>query len=331
MAVIALTIMPVGGYLLGRLIRRVRKAARRSYDGSARILETMQETVLGIRIVKSFNLEGIMRKRMSDSVREVERSVNSMAAGMAVSSPISDAVAGIAIGAVIFYGSYRVSIAGADAGSFFSFIAALLLAYEPGKRLARLNLDIQHGLDRRAADLRSARHARHRGPAAEPAATRRARRPHRVRECALRISRQRICSRRPRPRRERRMRRRRSSDPRAAARSTIIAMIQRFYAPGEGRDLDRRAGHRGRRSRVAARQNRLRVRRTSICSAARSATTSRSAVRARAMQKSWTRPARRNAHDFIMGFRTAMTPTSASRARNCPAGNASASPSRAPS
>src|SRR3954451_6083694 len=52
MAVIALTIMPVGGYLLGRLIRRVRKAARRSYDGSARILETMQETVLGIRIVK---------------------------------------------------------------------------------------------------------------------------------------------------------------------------------------------------------------------------------------------------------------------------------------
>jgi len=146
MAVIALTIMPVGGYLLGRLIRRVRKAARRSYDGSARILETMQETVLGIRIVKSFNLEAVMRKRMSDSVREVERSVNSMASGMAVSSPISDAVAGIAIGAVIFYGSYRVSIAGADAGSFFSFIAALLLAYEPGKKLARLNLDLQHGL-----------------------------------------------------------------------------------------------------------------------------------------------------------------------------------------
>ena len=90
MAVIALTVMPFGGYLLGRLIRRVRKAARRSYDGSARILETMQETVLGIRIVKSFNLEGLMRKRMSNSVREVERSVNSMAAGMAVSSPISD-------------------------------------------------------------------------------------------------------------------------------------------------------------------------------------------------------------------------------------------------
>ena len=146
MALIALSIMPIGGYLLSRLIQRVRKSARRSYDGSARILETMQETVHGIRIVKSFNLETIMRKRMSDSVREVERSVNRMATGMAVSSPISDAVAGFAIGAVIFYGSWRVTIAGADPGSFFSFVAALLMAYEPGKKLARLHLDVQQGL-----------------------------------------------------------------------------------------------------------------------------------------------------------------------------------------
>ncbi|MDB5593306.1 MAG: transporter ATP-binding protein [Hyphomicrobiales bacterium] len=146
MAVMALSVMPVGGYFLGRLIRKVRKSARRSFDGSARIMETMQETLQGVRIVKSFNLENIMRQRMAVSVREVERSVNSMAAGMAVSSPIADALAGIAIGGVIFYGSWRVTIAHADPGSFFSFVAALLLAYEPAKRLARLNLDIQHGL-----------------------------------------------------------------------------------------------------------------------------------------------------------------------------------------
>jgi ATP-binding cassette subfamily B protein len=146
MALIALSIMPVGGFLLSKLIRRVRKSARRSYDGSARILETMQETVQGIRIVKSFNLEGIMRGRMSSAVREVEKSVNRMASGQAVSSPISDTVAGIAIGAVIFYGSWRVTIAGADPGSFFSFVAALLMAYEPGKKLARMHLDLQSGL-----------------------------------------------------------------------------------------------------------------------------------------------------------------------------------------
>ena len=146
MALIALSIMPVGGFLLSKLIKRVRKSARRSYDGSARILETMQETMQGIRIVKSFNLEGIMRGRMSSAVREVEKSVNRMASGQAVSSPISDTVAGIAIGAVIFYGSWRVTIAGADPGSFFSFVAALLMAYEPGKKLARMHLDLQSGL-----------------------------------------------------------------------------------------------------------------------------------------------------------------------------------------
>lgn len=146
MALIALSIMPLGGYALNRLIRRVRQSARRSFAGSAVILETIQETVQGIRIVKSFNLENTMRTRMNDAVREVERSVNRMAMGQAVSSPISDAVAGIAIGAVIFYGSWRVSIAGADPGSFFSFVGALLMAYEPGKKLARLHLDIQSGL-----------------------------------------------------------------------------------------------------------------------------------------------------------------------------------------
>jgi ATP-binding cassette subfamily B protein len=146
MALIALSIMPVGGFLLSKLIKRVRKSARRSYDGSARILETMQETMQGIRIVKSFNLESIMRGRMSSAVREVEKSVNRMASGQAVSSPISDTVAGIAIGAVIFYGSWRVTIAGADPGSFFSFVAALLIAYEPGKKLARMHLDLQSGL-----------------------------------------------------------------------------------------------------------------------------------------------------------------------------------------
>ena len=146
MALIALSIMPVGGFLLSKLIKRVRKSARRSYDGSARILETMQETMQGIRIVKSFNLESIMRGRMSSAVREVEKSVNRMASGQAVSSPISDTVAGIAIGAVIFYGSWRVTIAGADPGSFFSFVAALLMAYEPGKKLARMHLDLQSGL-----------------------------------------------------------------------------------------------------------------------------------------------------------------------------------------
>ena len=87
MAVMVLTVMPVGALLLGRMIRRIRKFARRSFDGSTKIMQIMQETVLGIRIVKSFNLEGLMSRRMDASIREVEKAANRMSVGVAMSSP----------------------------------------------------------------------------------------------------------------------------------------------------------------------------------------------------------------------------------------------------
>ena len=146
MALIALTVMPVGAVLLGRLIGRVRRFARRSFDGSTRIMQTMQETVQGIRIVKSFNLEQVMRDRMDVSVRDVERSANKMAMGIAMSSPVTETLGGVAVAALLLYGGWRVAVAHADPGSFFAFIAALLSAYEPAKRLGRLNLDLQNGL-----------------------------------------------------------------------------------------------------------------------------------------------------------------------------------------
>jgi ATP-binding cassette, subfamily B, bacterial MsbA len=146
MAVIALSVLPVAAVVLGRLIKRVRNAAHRSYDGAARIMGTMQETVQGIRIVKSFNLEDVMRARMAASIRQVEQAANRMAMGMAMSSPVGDTLGGLAVSFIIFYGGWRVTVAHSDPGSFFAFIAALLAAYEPAKRLGRFNIDMQNGL-----------------------------------------------------------------------------------------------------------------------------------------------------------------------------------------
>ena len=146
MSLIALIGLPVAALVLGRLVIKVRKYARRSIDGSTRIIEILQETVLGSRIVKSFGLEAYMLARMQTAVRDVERASNRIAVGSAISAPVSDVLAGLVIGGVIFYGSWRVTVAHADPGSFFSFVAALLLAYDPCKRLAKLNLDIQNGL-----------------------------------------------------------------------------------------------------------------------------------------------------------------------------------------
>ena len=146
MSILAFSGMPVGAVLFGRVIRRIRKFARRSFDGSTRIMHTMQETVHGIRIVKSFNLEEVMRERMDLSIAEVEKSANRMATGVAMSSPISETLGGIVIALVILYGSWRVAVAHADPGSFFSFMIAIVAAYDPAKRLSKLNLDLQNGL-----------------------------------------------------------------------------------------------------------------------------------------------------------------------------------------
>ncbi len=141
-----LVLMPIGAVLLGRLMRRIRAASRRQFDGSTQIMHTIQETVQGIRIVKSFNLEEVMRGRMSASVREVERAANRVANGVAMSSPVTETLGGVAVAVLMLYGSWRVTVGHADPGSFFSFILAMLSAYEPAKRLGRLNLDLQNGL-----------------------------------------------------------------------------------------------------------------------------------------------------------------------------------------
>jgi ATP-binding cassette subfamily B protein len=146
MALLALSLMPVGALMLGRLMGRVRKFARRSFDGSTRIMQHMGETVQGVRIIKSFNLEGVMRGRMGAAVAEVEKAANRMAFGIALSSPVSETLGGLAVSLILLYGSWRVAVAHTDPGSFFAFIGAMLSSYEPAKRLGRLNLDLQNGL-----------------------------------------------------------------------------------------------------------------------------------------------------------------------------------------
>ena len=146
MSLIALSVAPVGVLMLSCLMKKVRRAARRSFDGSADIMKHMGETAQGIRIIKSFNLEGVMRARMARAVGEVEKAANRMAIGIALSSPVSETLGGVAVAIIILYGGWKVAVAHSDPGSFFAFMGALLSAYEPAKRLGRLNLDLQNSL-----------------------------------------------------------------------------------------------------------------------------------------------------------------------------------------
>ena len=146
MSLVGLIIAPPAILILRKLIRRVRGIAYNQFTGGARILETMQETLQGIRMVKAFGLEDVMRQRFDENVSMVETQSNKMARVANRSSPLMESLGGIAIALAFIYGGYRIIVTGAAPGEFFSFITAFLLAYEPAKRLARLNLDLNSGL-----------------------------------------------------------------------------------------------------------------------------------------------------------------------------------------
>ncbi len=131
---------------LRTLIRRVRGIAWMKFAGGTHIIETMQEALQGMRMVKAFSLEDEMRRRLAASVADVERESNKMARVANRASPLMETLGGLAVALALMYGGYRVIETGATPGEFISFLAAFLLAYEPAKRLARLNLDLSSNL-----------------------------------------------------------------------------------------------------------------------------------------------------------------------------------------
>ena len=142
MSAMALIIMPLAVVGTRRLSGRVRKVVLTEFAGFARIMESLQETAQGIRIVKAFTLEAGMRQKQHAAINAVEAAANKLALVGARSSPMMEALGGLAIAIVVTYGGSRVINDGAAPGAFFSFITALLLAYEPAKRLARLHVDL---------------------------------------------------------------------------------------------------------------------------------------------------------------------------------------------
>ena len=106
----------------------------------------MQETISGTRIVKAFGMEKYESERFAAENEQLFK-LNMKAVSInAISSPLMEFLGSFGIAAVIFYGGYKVVQGNSTPGTFFSFIAALLMLYEPVKRLTNVNNTIQQGI-----------------------------------------------------------------------------------------------------------------------------------------------------------------------------------------
>lgn len=143
MSLLSFLIAPGAIYGITHLLRKVRLAVRREVMSLAQIVTTIQESVQGIRVVKAFGLEPRIQERFDKATHDVESMSNRISILGARSSPLMETLGGFAIAFVVLFGGYQVVHNNADPGAFFSFITALLLAYEPAKRLARFNIDLE--------------------------------------------------------------------------------------------------------------------------------------------------------------------------------------------
>jgi subfamily B ATP-binding cassette protein MsbA len=146
LALISFFAFPVAIYPIARLGRRIRKVTANTQEETGLFMTLLEQTFQGIRVVKAYGMEDYESSRIGRIVETIRGLQLRAERIRALSSPIMETLGGLAIAVVIVYGGQQVIAEDKDPGSFFSFVAALIMAYEPMKRLANVNMSIQQGL-----------------------------------------------------------------------------------------------------------------------------------------------------------------------------------------
>jgi len=118
MALLGFLVAPPAMLVLRKLVKRIKGLAHNQFTGTADIMETMQESLQGIRTVKAFTLEQTMRERIDASITAVEVNANKMARVSNRSSPLMETLGGLAVAGGLMYGGYSVVALGATPGQF---------------------------------------------------------------------------------------------------------------------------------------------------------------------------------------------------------------------
>ena len=146
LALISFFAFPTAVLPIVRIGKRMRKVSSNTQVQMGKLTTVLDETFQGIRHVKAYGMEPHETQRADATIDEVFRLTQKAAVIRNLLSPIMETLGGIAIVAVLLYGTSQVLDRGQTPGAFFSFVTALLLAYEPVKRLAKLNANLQEGL-----------------------------------------------------------------------------------------------------------------------------------------------------------------------------------------
>ncbi len=146
LSLIAIIMIPLASIATKVLGKRMTKVVNEQMQRAGVLTSYLIEIFKNHKLIKIFQKESYERKRANDFINTLKESSRKIAIVFVRASPIMESITGIMIGFIIFVSAKLIMKDELQVGNFFSFLAAMMLAYQPVRSLATLNLAVQQGL-----------------------------------------------------------------------------------------------------------------------------------------------------------------------------------------
>jgi subfamily B ATP-binding cassette protein MsbA len=146
LALVSITVLPFVLWPTVRLGRRIRRTTRNSQDITAELNQILQETITGHQVVKSFGTEDVESNRFQAAAGRLKSANLRYVAQQAVASPLIEFFGALTIVGLLAYARTQIKSGSMTPGEFTSFVIALLMLYEPVKRLTGIHNIFQQAL-----------------------------------------------------------------------------------------------------------------------------------------------------------------------------------------
>ena len=146
LSLIVFSVAPVLILAVAWVSARIRNVVRETVELNARVVGTMQESVQGITVVKAFTMEERLGARIGTIIDDARSKADRLAGIIERVNPAAEVFAGLAVAGVIAYAGLRAVNEGQPPGATFAFITALLLAADPARRLGQLKVNLEKAM-----------------------------------------------------------------------------------------------------------------------------------------------------------------------------------------
>ena len=146
LALIASVAFPLAFRPIIKLGKRMRRISTNTQSEVGLLMTLLNQSFQGARHIKAYGMEAYETNRARRMIDNLARLLQRAARTRAISSPLMETLGGVAVALVVLYGGHQVLSGARTPGTFFSFVTALLLAYQPLKSLAGLNTSLQEGM-----------------------------------------------------------------------------------------------------------------------------------------------------------------------------------------